>query len=342
MGGDSGRYIEAARSILVGLPLTQEQWSYLSYEAMLAPIFFFGGGPGGVVIAQCVLALAGAILIYTVGRKIFSRAAGLTAALLYLCNLSVQRWNFYVLTEALATTALIAVFASAVLLREEPIRGAALIPAAFVLALARPETPLFLLPVAVYLFSCWRTRLTLWGAGLLMLWLGVWLIRPGSTETFRILEQWHKGTYLWGYPGIGPPDIPGIGIGDSSSVRTVIYFFWHDPGWTIKILALRLYYFLVPARPFYSQAHNLAVMGSMAAVYGLALWGTLQGSKKEVSLVWLLFLTQAILSALIWSDWDNRWLDRVLPLLTILSAGGAVSFWNYFGKIVSHVPKTHC
>jgi hypothetical protein len=342
LGGDSGRYIQAARAILDGLPLTREQWSYFSYEALMAAIFHFGGGPRGVVAFQCLLALGGAIFLYYGARKMFSRPAGVTAALLYLGNLSVQRWNFYVLTETLATTALIAVFAAVVLLRQGTGWGVALIPAALVLSLTRPETSPFLLSVAVYCFICRKRRMALWGIGLLALWLGVWLLRPGSPETLRILEHWQKGTYIWGYPGIGPPDLHGVILSSSSTASAIGHFLWHDPGWTLKILALRFYYFILSVRPFYSQVHNLAVMGGMVAVYGLALWGTWQGSRKEVFLIWLLFLTQAALSALTWSDWDNRWLDRVLPLLTILSAGGAVSFWNHFGKIVKHVPGTHC
>jgi hypothetical protein len=284
-----------------------------------------------VVFAQCLLALIGAFFLYNAGQKMFSPAAGVTAGIAYLIHPSIQRWNYYVLPESLATCALISVIGSATLSRETQWAKTALIPAALVLALVRPETPLFLLPVSLYLLESRFSRLTFIGALLMVIVLTLWWIRPGSPEAFGLLSQWEKGTYIWGYPGIGRPDI-SINPGSKGSVGThIMHSFWADPLWGLKVMGLRVYYFLLPLRPYFSGLHNWAALGSSIGVYALALWGSFSLKGREWKLIGGILLVQIGLVALTWSDWDSRWTDRVMPLLILLAAGGGTAFWRSFG-----------
>jgi hypothetical protein len=235
LGGDSGRYVEAVRNILNGVPLFREQWYYLSYEWMLIPIFSLGGGLKAVVFTQCVLALLGAFFLYGMGKNMFSPAAGVAAAIAYLIHPSIQQWNYYVLTESLATCALISVIGSAILSRETKWAKMTLIPAALVLALVRPETPLFLLPVSLYLFDFRVSWSSFNGVFLTVVALSLWWIRPGSSEAFGLLSNWEKGTYIWGYPGIGGPKIL-IDKGSEAVGTGIIQLLWADPFWGLKVL----------------------------------------------------------------------------------------------------------
>ena len=330
-GGDSGRYVEAAQNILNGVPLSREQWYYLAYEWMLVPIFSLGGGLQAVVFAQGLLALIGAFFLYRAGQTMFSPAAGVAAAIAYLIHPSIQRWNYYVLPESLATCALISVIGSAILSRETQWAKTALIPAALVLALVRPETPLFLLPVSLYFLESRFSRLTFIGAlmtGIVLTW---WWIRPGSPEAFGLLSHWEKGTYIWGYPGIGGPNLT-IVRGSKETVGTgIIQLFWADPLWGLRVMGLRVYYFLLPIRPYFSGLHNWAALGSCGGVYVLAWWGALSLKGREWKLIGGILLVQLGLVALTWSDWDSRWTDRVMPLLILLAAGGGTAFWRFLG-----------
>jgi hypothetical protein len=327
--GDSGRYVEAARNILDGVPLFREQWYYLSYEWLLVPIFSLGGGMKAVVFTQCVLSLIGAFFLYGMGKNMFSKTVGLAAASAYLIHPSIQRWNYYVLTENLATCALIIVIGSAMFCRETRWAKTTLIPAALVLALVRPETLLFLLPVSVYLLKFPFSWSIFNGAFLMVISLSLWWIRPGSPEAFGLLSHWEKGTYIWGYPGIGGPKIlidkgsEGVGAG-------LVQLLWADPLWGLRVLGLRVYYFLFPIRPYFSGLHNWAALGSSLGVYALALWGSLSMKSRELKLIRGILLVQMGLVAVTWSDWDSRWLDRVMPLLILLAAGGGQAFWKSF------------
>lgn len=61
--------------------------------------------------------------------------------------------------------------------------------------------------------------------------------------------------------------------------------------------------------------------------------GSIKITSKEVGLIWLLFFVRMGIVAITWSDWDNRWLDRVTPLNTVLTAGGVVSLWTFLKAI---------
>jgi hypothetical protein len=330
-GGDSGRYVEAARNILNGVPLSRQQWHFLAYEWMLIPIFSLNGGLKSVVFTQCILALVGAFVLYGMGKKLFSPTTGLAAATIYLIHPSIQRWNYYVLPESLATNALISVFGLAILSREKKWAKTALIPTAMVLALVRPETLLFLMPVSVYLLGFRFSWSSINGVILMAISLFLYLIRPESPEELGLLSQWKKGTYIWGYPGIGGPNM-AIGIGEQGSVGAgIIQLLWADPVWGLKVLGLRVYYFLLPIRPYFSRPHNWVALGSSLGIYALALWGSLSKKRRELKLIGGILLVQMVFVALTWSDWDSRWLDRVMPLLILLAVGGGETFWRSFG-----------
>jgi hypothetical protein len=329
-GGDSGRYVEAARNILSGVPLIREQWYYLSYEWMLVPIFSLGGGLMAVVFTQCVLSLIGAFFLYGMGKNMFSQTAGLAAAIAYLIHPSIQRWNYYVLTESLATNALIAVIGLALFCRKSKWANTALLPAALVLALVRPETLLFLLPVSLFLLEICFSWSSFSGAFLMVIVLSLGWIRTGSSEAFGLLLHWEKGTYIWGYPGIGGPKRAIVGA-EGSVGASIVQLLWADLLWGMKVMGLRVYYFLFPIRPYFSGLHNWAALGSSLVVYALALWGSLSTKSRELKLIGGILLVQMGLVAITWSDWDSRWLDRVTPLLILLAAGGGEALWKSFG-----------
>ncbi len=322
MGGDSGRYLGAVRGFLTGMPPTREALYYLAYEGMLLPIFALGGGTGTVVMVQCLLALAGAVGLYVLGNRLFSRSAGLFAAFLFLLHPSLQRWNFYLLTENLTTNALIAMATLSVSGERRTFGAILLGSVAVVLALSRPESFLFLLPFSVYFFLEKRAVSILLGAFLLLLVVGLSGLRPIQTSDFDLGRHWREGTYLWGYPGMGPP-LGGVGS-EPMSGRPAgwIQFLFEDPGWFVKLLSLRVFYYLSPTRPYYSTLHNATAVAFTLPIYALAVAGTFAGRSREIGLLWSLIALQGILVALTWSDWDNRWLDRVTPIFLLLAAGG--------------------
>lgn len=324
LGGDSGRYVDGAWRLINGTPLTGEQHYYLAYEGLLAPILYAGGGLAGAVALQALLAWGGAVALYDLGRRLFGPGAGLAAALAYLLNPAVQRWNFYVLTETLATVTLIGSLALAVAVREKGWAAIPLLLCAGVLTFSRPEGIFFLLPVILYLLAektgpGFRAGWVL--AGFCGLVMG---LRSGMTQGFGLSEQWLLGTYIWGYPGIGAPALADPIPGQLPYHQLLAQSLLQDPGWAARLTARKIFYFLIPWRPYFSRFHNLAGLGLQLAAYLLALIGS-RPLNKHVLLLWSICATQLGLTALTWSDWDNRWADRVMPLIGLLAAAGAVA-----------------
>jgi hypothetical protein len=330
-GGDSGRYIDGAWRLIQQTPLTEEQQYYLAYEWLLATAYYFGQGPGGAVAIQCLLALIGATGLYLLGKKLFAPGVGLAASILYLLNPAIQRWNFYILTETLTTVALIATVGLAVLARETRWAAVPLLGCSGILAFSRPEGPFFLVPVFFYLLTGDRSGPAL-TAGLLLAGLFglIFFVRWGMTQGFGLTQQWLLGTYIWGYPGIGPPGLAKPVTKDLSLVQLVFQSVVQDPGWVTRLSAKRVYYFLVPWRPYYSRLHNLAGLGIQIAAFFLALVGSRSYKNRSVLLLWLIFIIQLGLTALTWSDWDNRWADRVMPFVTLLAAAGGMALASRF------------
>ena len=332
MGGDTGRYVGGAQRILEGLPLGGGQRHYLAYEGLLAFVQGLDGGLEFMVIVQGLLALGGAVGLYFLGRRMFSEPVGLLASIAFLFHPSIQRWNFYILTESLATNALILAVALSFLVREGKPLGILLLPVGAVLALARPEAPLFLLPIIFYLLQGRSPFPVSIGSSFIAILFILFWFRPSQPSDFGVWKHWQEGTYIWGYPGIGPPSgaaLFGPASGQAAfGVREVLM----DWPWFFKLTALRAFYFFSPTRPYFSTLHNTVAAAVTLPAYALGMVGTFAGKPQGRMLLWGIVILQGVLAVLTWSDWDNRWLDRVFPFLLVLAVGGAVGLWKRFGE----------
>ncbi len=319
LGGDSQRYLEAGARLLAGQPLVDKQADFLAYDWLVAGVGWLGGGPAGVVLAQCLLALLAGVLLYLGGRQALGHSAGLALGLAFLCWPDLQRWNFYVLTDGPFNSLLAAGLGLGLLTARRPLWWLGLLPCLALLAVMRPEGPLFLLPLALYLGLRGQPASALF---ILALALLAWLVHPPSPASrAELVDNWLRATVIWGYSqlegGLGLEPAPGQGPAHLAW-RALLA----NPWVVLGLLARRGFWFLAHVRPFYSPAHNLlAGLGSLGLLL-LGVWGALAsgGHPRERVLGWAVLGLQLALALFTWADWDGRFLTRVTPALMLLAA----------------------
>ncbi|MFZ5584887.1 MAG: hypothetical protein ACOZHQ_03050 [Thermodesulfobacteriota bacterium] len=322
LGGDSGRYLDAARRLLSGQPLVDKQADFLAYDWLVALTGAADGGPWPLMVFQALLSLLAGLALYWGGSRAFGRAAGLAAAAAYLLWPDLQRWNFYLLSDGVFNSLLALALGLALGSTGRPLAWLGLMPVLLLMAFTRPEGLLFWLPVAAWCLV--RRR---YGLGLSLLALAglLAIISPLSVSGgAEIIAQWRQGAVVWGHPALDqPPNLAEIEPLDSLPLFLWTAF-WLDPAGVAGLMLRRVFWFLVHARPFYSLAHNLAAAVSSLCLLGLALWGALtgRGGGGHRLLPWAVVLLQLLLCALTWADWDGRFLTRVSPALLLLAADG--------------------
>jgi hypothetical protein len=326
LGGDSSSYIDGASSVVQGLPLDGRAIFSLPYVYLLAGFSQIGASLTHVVIFQCLVALLTAFLIYLSAKLCFSWKVGLIATLLFLANPDIQRWNFYILPETIGTASLVLTTTLAILYRKDARWVYILLASCFILSLIRPDTIYLLIPLAVY----WtRKGRKLSYFLLFMLFAAILFYSANLPSRFNqiIIDTWGKGEIIWGYSGLSFPPEANIDVKDFDSWwKLLAWYMLSDPFWFLKILFIRLAYFLGHHRPFYSLFHNLFAVISSLGIYILAIVGTVtnKGALRFNLTVWGIFLLQLAVCMGICVDWDGRFYLRVLPLLLILVSAGAV------------------
>jgi len=332
--GDTGRYIGAAEVLLSGhLPTSGKAMSYLAYDGIVAIAIGLGWGQAGVIFFQVLMSGIAAYILYLTGRHLYDWRAGFVAAFLYVGFPDLQKWNFYILTESLFIAALI--FTTYVVLackgwQRILIGGLLVLLATFL----RPNG--FIVPLALSLYVLvwlWQDgRRQLVGGILLVAVMvlsaaSIWVGDMLSKE--HVLNHYIEGTVIWGHPESAltmPGQAPDCTLAKGNTLFEIACFIVAKPWYFIKLVGMKLFYFFLLARPYYSVPHNVIVLFFLLPVYTLAVIAWFRGRKEFVK--WgfaaIIIFLQAVIVSFTFADWDSRHLEVILPLIFLFSSGGAV------------------
>jgi 4-amino-4-deoxy-L-arabinose transferase-like glycosyltransferase len=334
-GGDTARYLGAARALLAGHWPVGKANSYLGYDFFVAAITGVGLGPTAVVIIQAAIAVIAGYCLYLLGRRFYGHRAGLLAGALYFVYVDVQRWNFFVLTDSLFASVLVIMVYLVIRADRWLWWAVALFAAGFALTL-RPNGVIVPAALGLYLlYGLWRrgayrTLFAVLGVIAVVTVLGLNFVNTMSSRQY-LPQQYLKGTVIWDYPQAAvkldgePPD-----CSEGGALRQIACFITERPGYFLELGATRLAYFFGHSRPFYSWLHNVLLWVTLFPIYVLAVIGLVRRERGR----WRRLLPaavigfQAIVAMLTFVDWDGRHLMAVLPLVFLLAGGGADRVWR--------------
>ncbi len=332
--GDTSRYIGAAEVLLSGhLPTDGKAMSYLAYDGFVAIILGLGLGQAGVIFFQVLLSGIATYTLYLLGTHLFDWRAGFVAAFLFAGFPDLQKWNFYILTESLFITTII-LTSYAILARkgwQRILFGGLLVLLATFL---RPNG--FIVPLALFLtvlIWLWqdgkRHRVAgIFVASVIALSLAsIWLGEMLSKE--NVLNHYIEGTVIWGHAESAltmPGKIPDCTVTKGNALYEITCFAIARPLYFIKLAGMKLFYFFLLARPYYSVPHNVFILFFLLPIYALTIISWYRGRKEFVrwGFAALLIFLQALVVSFTFADWDSRHLEVILPLIFLFAAGGAV------------------
>ena len=335
LGGDSQRYLDAAAAWLGGAWPSGWVLLFSTYHLYVALCLGTGLGTVAVVLGQIALSGAAAWWLYRLGAILYGPRVGVLAALLYVGDLDLQVWNLYVLTESLFVS--LTVLALLVLVRaDRPGTWLAAGVATVVAAGVRPHGIALLGAAAVFaLGALWRARrattLLVTALAVLAAAVAAWVVIGGMLSGWvrpgRFLE---RGEVIWGYPAIAVPLTAPPMARTGDPLRDLVAVIWAHPGHALRLAALRVGYEWAHIRPFYSTAHNVAVLVTLLPLYALAVWGLRRraGRPGARGLLLALCALQSLIVALTFADWDGRHLLVLLPAVFVLAAAGASDLFD--------------
>ena len=98
------------------------------------------------------------------------------------------------------------------------------------------------------------------------------------------------------------------------------------PLYFLQLVGMKLFYFFLLARPYYSVPHNILILLFLLPVYTLSIITWFRGRKEFVR--WgfpaIIIFLQALVVSFTFADWDSRHVQVILPLIFLFASGGAV------------------
>ncbi len=341
--GDTPRYMKGAEEFLATGTITGKAANYKGYVLFVASIKVLTSNPQLqkwlIVLFQALASSAALLCLYSLGRTLFSREAGLLAAGLYAVNFYALRWTSLIATEALFMAFIvIACWLCVKALERRSLLLPAIVVTLFAVSIRPNGTAMLPMFALIFIFSIkGPVRAGIFialAAMMIILYPAVSqeLNRTASHE--QLVTHFEKGTIIW---KIEAAEMPKLEKHSDDQVADVLLYIKTYPLETMSLMGKRLFAAWSWHRESYSYRHQWFLAITLSTLYVLMLTGlymqTRLGFTSAHLLPILLILAQSAVIAVSFANHDHRFVIGVMPMVFLYSAAGAVFLSNRMPRL---------
>lgn len=340
---EAGKYIDEAGTLIKnGSFSAPRYWFYSITIFIIAIALKLKIGLTGALIIQALLNLYAYLFFYKALKKTFQIPATAFFIILYLLIFwPYQSWEVFLFTESVFFSLILILFSSVILYKPESIKNILLICIALVLVImSRPLGILFGGSIYLYLFYCannkWKIIL---GCGsLLFLAFSYYTINTifSTIKDWTITQAFEQESVICDLPTT-TPSFTKLDLATSGNpVYHLCYYLTHNFSHFLHFASIKLQYFFLMTRPFYSRVHNYFLLLNTIPVY-LLMIGSFFIKKIKFNKGAAIFLISSIalytLTIIIQcDDYQNRFILSIYPFFVILAGRTIEYFILYFFK----------
>jgi hypothetical protein len=326
---EAGKYIFQADYLLEHHDLSETRFLfYFTTTAVIAFSKLIGAGLYGALAMIMLINLSCYLAFFKGLQKLFqNRLAPFLVVGFLLYFWPYQSWSFYLYTECLFYSLVLLLFAHLIRFRQLDVRFVFKLVVLLLLVVAsRPLGILFILPALLFVFLKLnkRQRIVAGVAALLALVALNFVVQVVFTTT----SDWSMKRALTENSIIC--DMPRATTNDKldlsqhpNQLYQLFHFVTHNFSHFAGLALIRLRYFFVMTRSYYSTLHNLYLLVHLAALYGIILIG-IRMLVRTFPPALLLFIGSSVLLfaaaiALQCDDYHNRFALTLTPLYITLA-----------------------
>ena len=343
-------YIHGVVTELEAAKYIEEAHRYIDTGSFSAPRFYFysatifmlvfaiktGIGMFGAFIVQALLNLFAFLLFYKALTKIFQSSFTPILIIFYLLAFSpYQSWVVFLYTESVFFSAVLILVSVLILYKPANLTNILLIIIALCFTMvSRPLGILFGFGVYLYFFYTARKRwkIAIACSSVLLVVVSYFLINTAfaTVHDWTITQGFEEESIICDMPS-SPPyqklDLDKTG----SPVYQLWYYLLHNFSHFLQFAGIKLQYFFLMTRNYYSSAHNFFLLLNAIPVYLLALYSFFI-KKKYFGKGITVFLVSTILMYAVTivfqcDDYHNRFILSIYPIFVILAARSAEHFY---------------
>lgn len=337
---DTWGYLEYANEIRENGIFFKPHWVwYIGYVLFVLVAQSIVPGLGGIILFQYILSYSALIALYFASINLYGKdKTALLTCLWVLAFFMISFWNLFVYAESLMISLYCISFYFLSLANRDKLSLGMGILGAVVLVwaiLCKPTGVALLAGVgAVGIVWVWRSfaskarRI----AFSLLAVFGFVVLLNQMLATFGIVAAYQNGEIVYNVHKLpeyasslqlAVPENLDLPNQDLRPISKILYLWYFNPIYSLKLFATKLFYFFLYVRPYYSWPHNMLALSLLLPMY----WAfakvirskSLGIYPKAFSLA--LVGCSALSVALLTDNWNSRFLMPVLPLVCLVGAG---------------------
>ena len=348
-GLEAEKYIsEAKRFLHDGTFSAPRYWFYCTTIFIIVIAFKLKIGLAGAFVIQSLLNIFAYLFFYTELKKIFKIPATAFFVVLYLLIfLPYQSWIVFLYTESVFFSSILILFSIVVRYKPTGLKNLLIIGLALILVIiSRPLGILF--AVSIYFFLIYtapkKWKSVLGYCSIVFFLLAFYIINTifSTIPDWNITQAFEEESIICDLPGSSPTYSKLELANSGSPIYKLFFYVTHNFRHFLHFFSVKLQYFFLMARPYYSNLHNYFVLINTIAIYFFILAGFfIKKLKFNKGIFTFLITTIALYTiAIIFQcdDYHNRFILSIFPFFVILAAWTVEYLALYFFKNNIHTP----
>ncbi len=340
---EASKYINEAELLIKNGSFSASRYWFYSITIFIITIALkLKIGLTGAFILQAILNLYAYLFFYKALKKAFQMPATAFFIIVYLLIFwPYQNWVVFLFTESAFFSLILILFSAIILYRPESVKNILLICIALVLVImSRPLGILFGGSIYLYLFYSANNKwkIILGCCSLFLLAFAFYTINTifSTIKDWSITQAFEQESVICDLPTT-TPSFTKLNLATSGNpVYHLYYYLTHNFSHFLHFASLKLQYFFLMTRPFYSKAHNYFLLIDTITVY-LLMIGSFFIKKIKFDKGLSIFLITSIalytLTIIIQcDDYQNRFILSIYPFFVILAARTIEHFILHFFK----------
>lgn len=325
---EAEKYIREGTSLATGGTLTETRFIfYLPVILLIAFCRLLHLPFECAVLVQVLFSAVALYSFYRVALHLSSKKWALGISIVLAGCIPIQEWNMYLYSDSLFISISVIFFSLLYFCSiNNKFRWWVFVLLPLVWCFARPAGLLFVLPLFILLLAA-RARNKIYIMGLLAAMLAMVLFAAayfnggGDLDTLKPYIEEHIICFV-------PQNEAGAQLNivhTGNQLNDLVYYIVHNPGHFGSLLFKKIVSFFNLTRPWYSSAHNLALMVFMVPLYLFFLPGMIYLFRYRRAFAWFAASVLVIYPlgvAMQCDDWHSRFTMPVLPLMILIAFYG--------------------
>ncbi len=328
---ESEKYIgQANHFIAVGNFSQTRYWFYCTTIFIIVLAFKFKMGIIGAFLLQSILNIFAFSFFYSELKKLLQFPLIAFFAIVYLLIFwPYQSWVVFLFTESAFFSAILILLAAMMRYKPDSLKNISIICLSLLFVIiSRPLGILFIPAVYLYFFQSVnkKGKILLGGISLIIFIAAFYIVNTifSTITDWHITKPFEQESIICNLPATTQSQGEILLLTNATPVYQLLYYVTHNFTHFLHFTTVKLQYFFLMTRPYFSKVHNYFVLLNALPIYLLALVSFFikQVKFKKAFSIFLATIIAVYTIAIIFQcdDYHNRFILSIFPCFVILAA----------------------